>query len=87
MPAAHAVLNRLLDPVGRCFTLEVAQRITELRAPKYAQRRIEELAAKSTAGTLSENERGEYDAYVSAGSFVAILQTKARRLLREAQRH
>jgi uncharacterized protein YnzC (UPF0291/DUF896 family) len=84
MAVAHPTLNQLLDPIGQCFTLEVAQRIAHLRAPESAQKRIEELATKSSEGTLSDDEREEYDAYVSAGNFIAVLQSKARNLLREA---
>jgi hypothetical protein len=45
------------------------------------QARIEELADKCTEGTLSEEERQEYDSMMRVGNFVAILQAKARRLL------
>ncbi len=43
---------------------------------------MEDLARKSEEGTLSDDEREEYDAFVSAGNFIAILQSKARRLLK-----
>ena len=43
---------------------------------------MEDLAQKSEEGTLSDDEREEYDAFVSAGNFIAILQSKARRLLK-----
>jgi hypothetical protein len=52
-----------------------------LRADAEMQARIEELADKCTEGTLSEEERQEYDAMMRVGNFVAILQAKARRLL------
>ena len=42
---------------------------------------MEVLAKKSEEGSLSDREREEYEAFVSAGNFVAILQSKARRLL------
>jgi hypothetical protein len=45
------------------------------------QGRIEALADKSTDGSLSPEEREEYETLVSVGNFVAILQAKARRLL------
>ena len=85
MATTHAVLDELLDPVGRCLTLEVAQRVAELRASEAVQSRIEELAAKSSEGTLSSQEREEYEVYVSAGTFIAVLQSKARKLLKGAQ--
>ena len=43
--------------------------------------RIEALAEKSTEGELSEPERAEYEGYVRANKFVAILQRQARHLV------
>ncbi|HEX5103637.1 MAG TPA: hypothetical protein VFV87_07505 [Pirellulaceae bacterium] len=45
------------------------------------QERIEELAAKSSEGELTDAERAEYVGYVQANKFVAILQAQARRRL------
>jgi glutamyl-tRNA reductase len=45
------------------------------------QQRIEELACKANEGELTEAERAEYQGYVRANEFVAILQAKARKLL------
>src|SRR5437868_12931904 len=74
----NAVLNRLLDPLARCLTTESAKHLVALRADPLAQDRIEQLAEASTAGRLSPEERAEYEAYVAAASFIAILQSKAR---------
>ncbi len=54
-----------------------------MRASPTAQARIDELAAKSTAGTLTRDEQTEYETYVSAGNFIAVLQSKARKMLQE----
>ncbi len=75
------VLDRLLDPVGRCLTPEVARALVALRLDPATQAHLDELADKSTEGRLSEAERAEYQAYVSALDPIAILQSKARRLL------
>ena len=82
MSTANAVLDELLEPIGACLTPEVAERIATLRAPELVQARMEELARKSDEGSLSDSEREEYDVLVSAGNFIAILQSKARKLLR-----
>lgn len=79
--ADSAVLDRLLEPLGFCLTPEVARKIIRLRADPQSQARLEELARKSGTGTLSPSEREEYQTYVSAGTFIAILQSKARALL------
>jgi hypothetical protein len=81
MSTTHNVLDELLEPIGACLTPEVAARLTRLRAPASAQKRIEVLARKSEEGQLSATETEEYETLVSAGNFIAILQSKARRLL------
>ena len=81
--SATAVLNELLDPVGRLLTTESAKQLIELRASPTVQALVDQLAAKSTEGTLTAEERADYEAYVSAGTFIAILQSKARKLLQE----
>lgn len=76
-----ALLDRFLDPIGRCLTQEVARRIVDLRADEAMQARIDELAEKCNEGQLTEAEHQEYDTYVRAIDFVTVLQLKARSLL------
>ena len=76
-----AIPDRLLEPVARCFTPEVAKRIAELRADPSTQARIDELSAKCREGVLTEAERREYGAYVEAIDLIGILQAKARAML------
>jgi uncharacterized protein YnzC (UPF0291/DUF896 family) len=45
------------------------------------QARIEELAARCNEGQLSAEEQAEYEGYVKANKFIAILQAKVRKLL------
>jgi len=73
-----AVLDELFDPVSRCLTPEVARRIAELRALPAVQQKMEELAEKSTEGTLTPAERTEYETRVRAINFIGVLQAKAR---------
>jgi hypothetical protein len=54
----------------------------ELRADPVVTERIAELAEKCNQGALSAAERQEYETYVHAGNMVAILQAKARLLLK-----
>jgi hypothetical protein len=74
-------LGRLLDPVSRCLTPEVARRLIELRADPELQARVDALADNCSEGLLSAEERKEYETYVRFSRFIAILQAKARRLL------
>jgi hypothetical protein len=76
------VLDRLLDPVGRILTPEVARGHVRLRFDPKAQTHIKKLARKCNKGKLTEVEQREYEAYVYAIDFIAILQAKARNLLK-----
>ncbi len=79
-----SVLDRLLDPLTRCLTAESARTLVELRADAVAQARIAELAGKCNEGRLTPEEHREYETYVHVGNVIAILQAKARLLLRPA---
>lgn len=78
------VLDRLLDPLGRILTPEVARKLVKLRFDSKAQARIAKLARKCNEGELTDLERREYETYVYAIDFIAILQAKARTLLERA---
>ena len=80
-PPHLSVLSRLLDPVGRCLTPEVAQHLVALQVDPAVQARLEELADTCTEGQLSADERTEYATYVQALEFIAVLQAQARSLL------
>jgi hypothetical protein len=72
------ILDRLLDPVGRALSMRAARELADLRADEEVQAHVRELAEKCNEGTLSKEERVEYEAYVMAANVVAILQAKAR---------
>ncbi len=81
--APNTVLDEVLDPFAECLTADVARKIVALRAPDSFQGRMQELAEKCGAGSLSPEERAAYEAYVSAGNFIAVLQSKARQRLQD----
>lgn len=76
------VLDRLLDPVGRVLTPEVAKRLVRLRFDQKAHARIDRLARKCNEVTLTPTERSEYETYVYTLDFIAVLQAKARALVK-----
>ena len=55
--------------------------VLNFRPDPVLQQRIEELATKSTEGVLTEAEKAEYEGYVRANQFIAILRRQARQLL------
>jgi len=82
--AEPTTLSRLLDPVRDCLTAEAARGIAALRADGETQARIDELAGKNAEAVLTPDERAEYEALVSAGNLIAVLQAKARSALSAA---
>ncbi len=78
-------LDRLLEPLAGCLTPEVAAKVADLRADNAVQERIDYLAERSNDGTLSDEEREEYAGYLHAIDVIAILQAKARAMLRRAE--
>ena len=66
------------------LSVDRARSLVDYRADEALQNRIEQLARKCNEGDLTEHERSEYDGYVRANNFVAILQAKARQVLADA---
>jgi hypothetical protein len=83
MKASDApVLHGLFDNLGRALTPEVAERLVRLRFDRKARARIDKLARKCNEGQLTDAERSEYESYVYAIDFLALLQAKARARLK-----
>jgi hypothetical protein len=76
-----SAFERATDPILDFFSTEQARALAAYRGDEALRARIDVLAAKNTEGQLSESERAEYEGYVSANKFIAILQAKARKLL------
>jgi hypothetical protein len=75
------LLRRILRPVSSSLNDDAAQKLIGLKADRQAQKRIADLARKCNDGELTLEERAEYESYVMAGEFVAILQAEARVVL------
>lgn len=83
MKQRSATIDRLVQPVVRTLTPDVARAIADLRADPELQSRMDELATKCNEGRLTAEEREEYDTSIRFGNFIAILQAKARLLLKQ----
>lgn len=81
-----STLDRLVDPVVRTFTPEVARALVRLRADPELQARMDELAEKCNEGRMTPAEREEYDTSIRFANYLAIIQARARRLLRVSER-
>ena len=75
-------LDRIFDPLQHVLNVDAARQIVDWRADAETQTRLEQLAEKSTEGSLTDAEREEYDAYIHAIDFIGILQAKARAVLK-----
>jgi hypothetical protein len=73
--------DRATDPLLQFLSREQAEALIAYRGRPELLARIDELASKNTEGELTDGERAEYEGYVKANSFVAVLQAKARRFL------
>jgi hypothetical protein len=80
----ETILTRLLDGLADCFTPEFARRLLEFKADRIAQARVDYLAERCNEGLLTPEERAEYQSFVTFNDLVAILQARARLLLRSS---
>lgn len=79
--STSSILDQLLDPLAECLTPEVARRIVAVSLDPDMQSQIDELAAKASEGTLSDEERIRYAEFIEAIDLVAVIKAKARLVL------
>lgn len=72
------LLDRLLEPVSTSLNAKAAEKLLSIKADRKLQARVTRLAEKCNEGELTDAERREYDLYIMANHFVAILKAKAR---------
>ena len=82
--SAATLLDEFLDPLSRCLDDESARRVLELGVAPAVQERVDRLAEMANEGSLSDDERAEYEALINAEDLLAILKLKARNQLSDA---
>jgi len=70
-----------MEPVGRAITPDLAREIVSLRADQVSHDRMDELAEMDRQGTLSTEERAEYEKIVAAIHLIEVLQSRASMVL------
>jgi hypothetical protein len=75
---APDTLDRLLDPIARCLSPEVAGRIARLELDAEIRRRLDSYAERSTRGELTVAEQTAYRELVELIDLIGIVQAKAR---------
>jgi hypothetical protein len=76
-----ATLDGLLESFSRCIGADSSRRLAEFHISAETQARVDELAEKANEGALTDVERGEYEAFINAADFIAVLRLKALRRL------
>ncbi len=79
-----SILSRVIRPDQPTLSRAVAREWLRLGFDETDQRRMRKLADKARQGTLSETEQVEADGYGRVSSWLGILQSKARRSLRQS---
>lgn len=77
-------LERLLSPLPRSLTAELARALASLQADAETQARYETLAAKRTEASLAPAEQEELEAIVRANTVLGLLKAEARSVLAHA---
>ena len=78
-------LERLLRPLRRQLSTELADALVRLETDAEVQTRYEELAGKNTEGVLTAAERAELESLVRANSVLSLLKTQARAFLQQPE--
>jgi len=78
-----AILARIIGADERELTPDAARYLLSMRLPTSDEDRVDELSAKARAGSLSEAEGKELDSYLHIGSLLAVMQSNARRRLKQ----
>jgi hypothetical protein len=84
--ASDDIFGKVLDSLTDCLTPEVAQRIVEIRVAPQVQARADELAVRANEGSLTAEERAQYEQFIDAMDILAIFQARARFLLSQRSR-
>ena len=77
-PKDLSSLERLLRPLRRELSVELADALLRLTADAEVQARYEEFADKNTEGKLSKHKESELESLVRANSILSLLKAEAR---------
>ena len=94
MPTAHATANtageaaifaRVFVDGKQALTSELARHILAIGFSQEDEARMHELSVKNQEGRISRHELKELDSYILVTDLLAILQSKARKLLKRVK--
>ena len=76
-----------MQPDASTLTADAARTLLSLKFEKTDERRMEKLAAKARQGALTDQERFEAEQYNLVSHMLALLQAKARHVLKPPRRN
>jgi len=74
-------LDSVLEPLSLCLDAESSRRLVAFRIDPQVLARMEALGERANEGSLTAEERPEYEALINAADFISILRLKAERHL------
>jgi hypothetical protein len=74
-------LDSVLEPLSLCLDAESSRRLVAFRIDPQVLARMEALGERANEGSLTAEERSEYEALINAADFISILRLKAERHL------
>lgn len=77
-----AIWARLIEAQEDELSSGAAEFLLAIRFDETDQRRMQELADRSEAGTLTAEEQMEFDGYLHIGNLLAVMRSKARLALK-----
>ena len=80
-----AIFARLWETANGELSAVLARHILKLGFPEHDKARMHELVVKNQESRISPAEKEELDSYVKVGDLLAILQSKARKLLKKTK--
>jgi hypothetical protein len=85
VPSEIEILERLLNESRAPLSPEAARIFLAAKFNNSDRAKMQRLAAKARAGTLTNRERLQAEAYERAGHLLAVLKSKARKAMKDAQ--
>jgi hypothetical protein len=83
--SAVGIWKRAIEPAAGTLPPAEARALLHLKLAEADLDRADALAAKARAGELTQEEERELDNYLTIGSVLEFLKSKARRSLRQAK--
>jgi hypothetical protein len=81
-----AIWARLMQEQKSELSPEAARYLLSIELGAFDQDRLRHLAEISESGELNDEERAEFDSYLHVGNLLAVMQSKARVVLRQPNR-